>query len=90
MAFVESNYHRDWDEEAQGWRQKSQHRQKISGIVVQAEALIVPQLGCTYIAAEVGKSCYTLQATRSFQRADIGVPGWETPLTISTSPRRIV
>lgn len=88
-AFVESNYHRGWDEEAQGWRQKSHHRQKISGISVQAEALIVPQLGCTHITAQVGKSRYTLQATRSFQRADIGVPGWETTLTISTSPRKI-
>jgi murein DD-endopeptidase MepM/ murein hydrolase activator NlpD len=88
-AFVESNYHRGWDEEAQGWRQKSHHRQKISGISAQTEALIVPQLGCAYLSAEIGKSRYTLQATHSFQRADIGVPGWEIPLTISTSPRRI-
>jgi len=88
-AFVNSSYHRHWDEEAQGWRQNSHHRQKISGITAQAEALIVPQLGCTYITAEVGKFRYTLQAIRSFQRADIGVPAWETPITISTSPRRI-
>lgn len=89
-AFAESSYHRRWDETAQAWRQEAHHRQKISGILVNTEALIVPQLGCTYIAAEVGGSRYTLQATSSFQRADIGVPAWEAALGISTSFRRPV
>lgn len=85
-TFAESSYHRRWDEEAQGWRQEAQHQQKVSGIQVKTEALIIPQLGCTYIAGEVGGARYTLQATSSFQRADIGVPAWEAALGISASP----
>jgi murein DD-endopeptidase MepM/ murein hydrolase activator NlpD len=84
-AFAESNYHRHWDDTAQGWRQQATHRQKTSGITVTTSALIVPQLGCTTLTGEVDGSRTTLQATRSFQRADIGVPAWEAELSISTS-----
>lgn len=84
-AFAESRFTRRWDEEAQAWRQDAIHRQKLSGIMVKTQAMIVPQLGCTYLAAEVGGSRYTLQATSSFQRADIGVPAWETALAMTTS-----
>jgi urea transporter len=85
-AFAESSYHRRWDEAAQAWRQAAHHRQKISGIVVDTEALIVPQLGCTYIAGEVGGSRYIMQATGSFQRADIGVPAWEAVFSVAPPP----
>lgn len=85
---AESSYRRRWDETAQAWCQEAHHRQKISGILVDTKAMIVPQLGCTYIAGEIGGSRYTLQATSSFQRADIGVPAWEAALHISTSLRR--
>ncbi len=87
-AFAQSSYQRRWDEEAQAWRQEGEHRQKISGILVNTDALIVPQLGCTYLTGEVGGSRYTLQATSSFQRADIGVPAWESALGISSSLRK--
>jgi hypothetical protein len=80
-----SQYQRHWDAEAQAWRQAAQHRQQVSGIVVNTDAFIAPQLGCTYITAQTGNSRYTFQATSTFQHADIGVPGWETPLRISTS-----
>jgi murein DD-endopeptidase MepM/ murein hydrolase activator NlpD len=83
-AFAESSYHRHWDEEAQAWRQRAEHRQKVSGIRARTEALIVPQLGCTYLAGEIGGAAYTMQATSSFQRADIGVPAWETALHTSS------
>lgn len=82
-AFAESSYHRRWDEAAQAWRQEARHRQKMSGIAVNTDALIVPRLGCTYITGEVGASRYTMQATGSFQRADIGVPAWEAALSIA-------
>lgn len=85
-AFARSHYQRGWDADAQAWRQKAQHRQKLTGIAVQTEALIMPQLGCTYLSAEVGHTRYTLQATSSFQRADMGVPAWEAPLRLSTAP----
>jgi murein DD-endopeptidase MepM/ murein hydrolase activator NlpD/urea transporter len=89
-TFAESSYRRRWDEEAQAWRQEASHRQNVSGIGLTSEALITPQLGCTYVAGEVTGSRYTLQATSSFQRADIGVPAWETPLALSVSFRRPV
>lgn len=85
LSFVESCYHRQWDAEAQGWRQEARHLQKISGITLQTQALIIPQLGCTYISAEIGGSRYTLQATSSFQCADVGIPAWESPLNVSIS-----
>jgi hypothetical protein len=84
-TFVKSRYQRHWDSEAQGWRQTVQHRQTLSGIEADAAALIVPQLGCTYLAANVGRDRYTFQATSSFQRADVGVPAWESPLKLSTA-----
>ncbi len=79
-TFARSRYQREWDDEAQGWRQTAQHRQPLSGISVQTEALILPQLGCTSISATLGTQTFTLQATSHFQRADIGVPAWETAL----------
>ena len=86
-AFAASSYQRHWDEAAQAWRQTAHHRQKISGIVMNVEALIAPQLGCTYLAGEIGGSRYTLQATHSFQRADMGVPAWEVALGIVQSQK---
>ena len=86
-AFAQSSYQRRWDADAQGWQQTAQHRQKIVGIEVQTQAQIVPQLGCTYVTAEIGHDRYTLQASSSFQRADIGVPAWEAPLSLSTAFR---
>lgn len=79
-TFANSSYQRSWDAEAQGWRQIARHRQNISGIALHTESLIIPQVGATYITAKIGDECYTLQATSSFQRADIGVPAWETAL----------
>ena len=70
---------------AQGWRQIAIHRQKKTGIEIATEALIAPQLGCTCLAGDIDGSRYTLQATKTFQRADIGVPGWESPLALSSS-----
>lgn len=80
-----SHYQRRWDTSAQAWKQTSQHRQKVTGITVETDAFIAPQLGCTYLTSKVAKESYTFQATSTFQLADIGVPGWETPLYISTS-----
>lgn len=84
-AFVESRYQRRWDIDAQGWRQQVTHRQKMVGIGLQLEALIMPQLGCTYLTAQVGGDRYTLQATSTFQRADVGVPAWESVLSVATT-----
>ena len=84
-SFAESQYQRHWDEKAQGWRQMAIHRQKTTGIQITTEALITPQLGCTYISGDVNGSRHTLQATNAFQRADIGVPAWESPLVLSSS-----
>jgi len=83
-SFAQSSYQRHWEIETQAWRQSASHRQKISGISIQTEAWIAPQLGCTYITATAGASRYTLQATSSFQRADIGVPAWETALNVGS------
>ncbi len=85
-AFVRSQYLRAWDPQAQAWRQSAQHHQHLTGIGVRTEALIVPQLGCSYLSSEVGTLRYTLQATSSFQRADIGVPAWEVPLRPVSAP----
>ena len=84
-SFAESHYRRQWDEMAQGWRQIAIHRQKKTGIEITTEALIAPQLGCTSLSGDIDGSRYTLQATKTFQRADIGVPGWESPLALSSS-----
>jgi len=84
-AFAKSQYQRHWDGEAQGWRQAVQHRQTLSGIEVNTEAVILPQLGCTYLTADIGHNRYTFQATSSFQRPDVGVPAWESPLKLSTA-----
>lgn len=84
-SFAVSRYQRCWDEAAQAWRQEARHRQKLTGIVVKTTALIAPELGCTYISGEIGGSRYTLQATSSFQRADVGVPAWEAALRPSVS-----
>lgn len=84
-AFARSLLQRGWDAPAQGWRQTATHRQQLTGIQVRTDALIVPQLGCTAISSEVGRTRYTMQATASFQRADMGVPGWEVPLRLATA-----
>lgn len=84
-TFAESSYQRHWDETTQSWRQAGRHRQKVSGIEVKTEALIVPQLGGAYITGEVAGSRYTMQASHSFQRPDIGVPAWEAALTVAAS-----
>jgi len=57
----------------------------LSGVSVQTEVLILPQLGCTYLSAKIGAQSFTLQATSHFQRADIGVPAWEAALHSVTS-----
>ncbi|KOR33264.1 hypothetical protein TI05_02020 [Achromatium sp. WMS3] len=88
MTFITSEYQRYWDAEMQGWRQKVQHRQPLSGINLQIEALILPQVGCTYISAEINNLRYTMQATSSFQQADLGVPAWEMAINISDKPRQ--
>lgn len=89
-SFAESAYERHWDEETKAWRQEARHRQKLTGISTTTTALIVPQFGCTYLSATVGRSRYTLQATSSFQHADVGVPAWEVPIGGSLSFRRLV
>jgi urea transporter len=89
-TFAESSYQRHWDEEAQAWRQSAHHRQKCTGIHLITEALIVPQLGCTVITGEMGQNRYVMQATSSFQRADVGVPAWETSLGLSTTFKRAI
>lgn len=85
---AKSSYHRAWEAGAQAWKQSAHHRQNVTGLVVETEAFLAPQLGCTYLTGKVGKvgnDRYTFQATSTFQRADIGVPGWETPLYVTTS-----
>jgi len=72
-SFARSSYRRQWDGAAQAWRQTVHHRQKMSGIEADAEALIDPVLGCTHITATVGGSRYTLQAASP----DIGTPARE-------------
>ncbi len=84
-SFARSHVDRHWDADAQGWRQKAQHRQFVSGITVQTDALITPMLGCNYISAKVGANRYIMQATSAFQKPDVGVPAWETPLKLSTT-----
>ena len=79
-TFATSSQHRGWDEQSQCWSQEGQHRQQLSGITVQTQARIVPQLGCSFITAQAKQHHFTMQATCSFQRADIGVPGWEFAL----------
>ena len=86
MTFLESRHQRGWDEESQGWRQRSEHRQKHSGIGANTEALILPQKGCTFVAAESGGNRYTMQAKSLFQLADVGVPSWEEEIRLSSSP----
>ncbi len=83
-VFAESTYQRTWDDAAQAWRQKGHHRQKVTGITVTTEALLVPQVGCTYVSAQVGDVHYQLHITGSFQQADIGMPAWETTLPFSS------
>lgn len=79
-SFAASEFVRRWDEEMQAWRQQGHHRQNLSGITVTTDALIAPQLGCTRMIAESGGHRYALQATSIFQKADIGIPAWESPL----------
>lgn len=84
-AFAQSHYQRQWDTQAQGWRQQAQHRQNLSGLSTQVHALLMPQLGCAALSATVGKEHYIFQATNAFQRADLGIPGWDVKLHINTN-----
>jgi urea transporter len=79
-TFARSEHRRFWDEQLQAWRQEARHRQGVSQIEVKTQARIAPQIGCVYLTAQIGSSHYTLQATSSFQRADMGVPAWEVAL----------
>lgn len=79
-TFARSVHQRTWDEQLQAWHQQAVHRQQVSHIEVATQARIVPQVGCTYLTAQAGKSHYILQATSTFQRADMGVPAWEVVL----------
>lgn len=88
-SFADSTHCRGWDEEVQAWRQTAAHRQHVSGISIQTEAQITPQLGCTYLSATIGQRRQTLQATATFQKADIGVPAWEAPIGITNNLRSI-
>ena len=89
-SFATGSYQRQWNDEAQAWTQRGTFRQNLSGIRLTTEAHISPQLGCTYIAGTMGSSRYVFQATSTFQRADVGVPAWETPLSLATSFDRTV
>lgn len=80
-TFAEGGYERYWNDEAQAWFQRGSLRQKLTGVALSIEARLVPQLGCTYLSCHVGNVTYTMQATSYFQRADVGIPAWETPLT---------
>ena len=71
---------RSWDADRQQWRQTTTHRQNLTGLSAQTIAMIKPQTGCTSVEAQIGKDRYTLQATRLFQHADLGVPAWTVPL----------
>ena len=84
-SFATSQYRRYWDEAAQGWCQLGCHRQKMTGIEIATKALISPQLGCTCLSGEINGARYSLQAITAFQRADVGVPSWESPLVLSSS-----
>jgi murein DD-endopeptidase MepM/ murein hydrolase activator NlpD len=84
-TFAHGRYRRAWDARAQGWRQQAQYRQKITGLLLEVEAVLVPQLGCTAIAGKVGTDHVKFQATRSFQRPDLGIPAWEAPLRLSAA-----
>lgn len=79
-TFATSEHQRHWDEALQCWQQEAQHTQAFTGLTVSTQARIAPQVGCTYLSAQVGPDRYTLQATRIFQKADMGVPAWETAL----------
>lgn len=85
-----SRYQRHWDATAQAWKQTARHQQKVSGIVIESTAYLAPQLGCTYLTAQSGRDRYTFQAISIFQRPDMGVPGWESVLNLSTSLRSTV
>lgn len=81
-TFAKGAFTRGWNASAQCWQQQASHRQAITGISTQVVAHIAPQIGCTRIDASVGAHRYTLQADKSFQRADMGVPAWEYPLRL--------
>jgi murein DD-endopeptidase MepM/ murein hydrolase activator NlpD len=80
-TFATSEHQRHWHEQTQAWQQDARHQQAFTGLMATTQARIVPQVGCTYLTAQMGRDRYTLQANSSFQKADMGVPAWETPLT---------
>jgi murein DD-endopeptidase MepM/ murein hydrolase activator NlpD/urea transporter len=79
-TFATSTHQRHWDEALQCWQQDAQHTQSFTGLQVSTQARIAPQVGCTCLSAQAGPDRYTLQATHTFQKADLGVPAWETAL----------
>lgn len=79
-TFATSEYQRQWVEGLQVWQQDAQHQQAFTGLCAHTQVRIAPQLGCTYLTAQMGQTHYTLQATSTFQKADMGVPAWETAL----------
>ncbi len=81
-ALLHSHYQREWDGVLQAWRQHAQHRSTLPGLrtPVRVQALLVPQLGCTQLRAHFGRHQVAMQALGCFQRADLGIPAWESPL----------
>jgi murein DD-endopeptidase MepM/ murein hydrolase activator NlpD len=84
-AFLSSTYRRAWDSDALGWRQSAQHTQAVTGVGISMESLLSAQVGCTSISADVNGARYAFTAASAFQHADIGVPGWESPLHATMS-----
>ncbi len=78
VSAATGQYQRGWDASAQAWKQTARVQQKLTGIEIECAAFIAPQLGCSYLGVKAGSDRYTFQATRIFQRPDIGVPGWES------------
>jgi hypothetical protein len=85
-AFATSRYQRHWDMQVQGWRQTAVHTQRVTGLQARVDALLMPQLGCTAMAVEAGRQSFVFLATHSFQRADLGVPAWESKLPMPSLP----
>lgn len=83
--FAHSHYQRHWDTQAQGWRQQAQHQHAPTRSRTEVHALLMPQLGCAALSAKVGSEQYVFQATHAFQRADLGIPGWDVPLQLSAT-----
>jgi hypothetical protein len=84
-AFLSSTYQRTWDGDAPGWRQCAQHRQAFTGKSIAVESLLTAQVGCTSMSAQMDGIRYGFRAAGTFQRSDVGVPGWDSPLQATVS-----